>query len=137
MQSRTTEHRTPIRCLKVDIFFLFLTSLCQLSTIFICYSELHVYSSVFFFLQEQLGKPVYAPLLFGSSAAKDIWNMNKSVCMCEHMWWRQKDAIKIWKIYTLLSVRSIKLLRISALQMIIEFNDKGKKCSWLGVILFS
>lgn len=113
------------------IFFLFLTSLCQLSTIslctiFICYSELHVYSSVFFFLQEQLGKPVYAPLLFGSSAAEDIWNMNKSVCMREHMWWRQKDAIKIWKIYTLLSVRCIKLLRISTLQMIIEFNDKLK-----------
>lgn len=80
----------------------------------------------FFFLQEQLGKPVYAPLLFGSSAAEDIWNMNKSVCMREHMWWRQKDAIKIWKIYTLLSVRSIKLLRISTSQMIIEFNDKLK-----------
>lgn len=89
----------------------------------------------YFFLQEQLEKTAYASLLFGFSAAEDIWNMNKSVCMCEHIWWRQKNAIKIWKISTLLSVSSIKFLRISTLQIMREFNHhlKVKKAPGWGL----
>lgn len=113
------------------IFFLFLTSLCQpsticLFTIFICCSELHVYSSVLFFSPGTARKNSICITVFWVSAAEDIWNRNKSVCICEHIWWRQKNAIKIWKISTLLSVSSIKFLRISTLQIVIEFNDNLK-----------